>query len=93
MEKYQRNIFGFQKKFNIKSFEYLVTIFLTFLTLILTVFYISWKIVEIESGKLDILRSNSIVQSYQEIGQINLLKESKLMPVVDIRANNIEKVK
>ena len=93
MEKYQRNIFGFAFKVQIFSFEYIVTIMLTFISLLLIFGYISTKILEIEQRKLDVLRSTTIFEDYDKLGKLNILKDSNLMPVVDIKVNSVANVK
>ena len=93
MEKYQRNIFGFSSKLEFYSFEYAFTILLTLIFSAIICSYVIQKISEIESKKFDVLRSTKIVKSYENIGKVNIIKDTYLMPFIDITVNNYSRIK
>jgi len=39
------------------------------------------------------LRSTTIFEDYDKLGKLNILKDSNLMPVVDIKVNSVANVK
>jgi len=49
-------------------------------------------LVEINSRKLDIIRTTQSTEEFKSIGAINIFKETMLLPVIEIKVINISKI-
>ena len=92
MEKYQRNIFGFSFKTEFFSFENLLTILLTLVFGLAVIVFMIQILTEIGNQKLDVIRSTGSIKDYKSIGSINIMKDTVLMPVIEIKIRNITNI-